>query len=337
MAELRIPAGTRLGGGCVGGLSAVDRDPSTGRYLLLSDARRDPFLLVAEIDLVAAQEERPARIDLRVVAVVKLLRGDGSAFPGGSVDPEGLAIAGDGVWISSEGAASAGIPPFVARFGLDDGRQRRSLDLPASYLPRLDAGRLVAGVPNNRAFEGLTLEADGRTLWAGTEGTLVQEQGGPRLSALLRFDLGASPPRVSGDFRYPLRRPPVPGTSIGLVELLALEDGRLLALERSFGALTGVAVGIFEWTPPGGPGDDGKPAAVTKHRWTAIRELGTAPENLEGMTEVPAGEGAVELLLVSDNNDPGCTGSAAGADAPDTQLLWLRAVPRSPSKTAAPD
>ena len=105
--------------------------------------------------------------------------------------------------------------------------------------------------------------------------------------------------------------PQVPVTlpaGLGIAELMAVGDGRLLALERGYDEAVGNTVHLVLIDPRA------TPAAVTQ-----LADLGACPslgavakqpqrnpllDNVEGMTITGRGpDGSYELLLVSDDND----------------------------------
>lgn len=122
-------------------------------------------------------------------------------------------------------------------------------------------------------LESATVSPDGRWLFSATESALRQDGGEPTLiagstSRLLKFELGHR--RVRAVFLYPVKpiavaprgdRFPVNG----LVELLALDGDRLLALERSYTAGAGNTVRLL----------------------LDLATLGIEPDNVEGMAFGP--------------------------------------------------
>ena len=145
----------------------------------------------------------------------------------------------------------------------------------------------------------------------------------------------ATTPASPGSSRGPARtrrRPFVPGpqyalplpAGLGVSELTPTGDGRLLALERGYEKATGNTVHLVLLDPAGAT-DVGGVAALTPAtagtpvRTTLLADLGACPslgatarqpqrnpllDNIEGMTVTGrAPDGALELLLVSDDND----------------------------------
>lgn len=321
-----VPPETAVEGLPVGGLSALTYDAEKRVYYALSDDRSEHgparFYTLA-IDLGEGHLEGG---NVRVTAVTVLRNEDGEPFPRGGIDPEGLAFdpRSRTLYLSSEGAAARGLAPFVRQVGLD-GKFLRNLPLPRAFLPTPDG---ASGVRDNLAFESLALTPDGAFLFTGTENALAQD--GPAAdvglgspSRLLRFDLRRGVPDEEAVYPVePVSRPPVPATAFrvnGLVELLALDDEHLLALEREFvpgvgnrlrlyavsleGATDVAGVERLSALPPGTLHPVAKRLVLDLAR---VAGGHLALQNTEGMTFGPRlPDGRRTLVLVSDDNfDP---------------------------------
>lgn len=206
----------------------------------------------------------------RVLAVVPL------ADPAGRpLDSESLVLDPDGTLVVGDETG-----PQVLRYS-PDGRLLGALGIPPDVVGRTQ---------DNASFEGLARQPDGR-LVASLEKPLVGE-------ADTRLVTIPDGPQVA----VPL--PP----GLGISELVAVGDGRLLALERGYDEAVGNTVHLVLIDPRTAP------AAVT-----LLADLGACPslgatakqpqrnpllDNVEGMTITGrAPDGALELLLVSDDND----------------------------------
>ena len=190
----------------------------------------------------------------------------------------------------------------------------------------------------NRALEALALSSDGRILWTANEGPLPEDGPEPtaargglvRLHALdaVRLlgedpdaSLASAPGRPSAAdapwWFYPLDPAagvsfrPLPDPFNGLAELCALPDGRLLALERSYGFVPRpeggessgslITLSIYLIDPLHSErGEPVRPPVLAKTLlWRGL--AGRA--NYEGMTLGPELEdGSRALLLVSDGD-----------------------------------
>jgi hypothetical protein len=302
-------------GTAVGGLSGLDYDPQTERFVAISDDRSERqsarfYELALDLSRFDAGPS-PGQEGVRFVAVTLLRKADGTVHAEGTVDPEAIRHAGDGtLWWASEGNGRRGIPPAVERIGVD-GKARGQLALPPHVLPGPNAG-----VRDNHATEAVAV-LDGRLI-VGIESALVQD--GPEADIerpspvrLLVFD-PASGLRLAEHVlvvdAVPAA-PPLPGLyrTNGLVELLG-GDGLLLALERSFTLGVGNSIRIYRLDLAAASNVAGVPAlAGVAYRPAGKRlllDLGTLDiriDNLEGMSWGPRlPNGRRSLVLVSDDN-----------------------------------
>jgi hypothetical protein len=301
-----IDTGTIADGTTVGGLSGIDYDPATGRYVAVSDdrSRHGPARFYDMALSLSAQ----GFSGVSLTGVRFMRQPGGGAYPANAIDAESIRFSGTDLLYASEGDAKAGVAPFVREMDAD-GRYIRSFSVPAHYLP----GR-HSGIRNNLAFESLTLSSDGASILAATEDALVQDgaaasrRGGGR-SRIVRFDRATGEPVA--EYVYEIDGDGDP-TSAGLSELLALDGSRYLALERSarHGGREGRSVRIFVIDLAGasnvldrGTLRDGGYRPVAKSLLFDLDTLGIKLDNIEGMTFGPMLEnGRRSLILVSDNN-----------------------------------
>lgn len=314
-----LASGFQFAGTVVGGLSGLTYDAGRGVYYAISDDRSEHGVArfyTLRIDLADGRLD-PG--DVTVEGVTTLLDGAGKPFAEGSIDAEGIALAGENLFVSSEGDVKNGVPPFIRRFGLD-GRQLGSLPLPRHFLPDAMAG---VGVRNNLAFESLTAAPDGSVLVTGTENALAQD--GPQADVgvgsparILVYDLRLGVP--AAEYVYPVAPVALPPAEAdgfrvnGLVELLALDRGTLLALERAYADGAGHAVKLFRISLAGATAVFAQPRlADARVRPLAKTELvdfgdllgrrGIALDNLEGMAFAPPlADGRRPLIVVADDN-----------------------------------
>lgn len=222
---------------------------------------------------------------------------------GKDLDSEGVTLDRDGtLLITSE------VEPSVRRY-TRDGRLLGRLPVPAPLLVA-PAGR----ASTNLTFEGIALQPDGR-LFTSMEAALHGDQGN-----LLRFQTWTP----AGDsFRlgpqYGYRVDP----ALGVSELAATGDGRLLVLERGYLPGLGNTVRLYLADPEGATdvgavsdlrvGPDvrliGKTLLADLVRCPSLgatnKEHQANPllDNIEGMTVTGRDpDGALRLLLVSDDN-----------------------------------
>ncbi len=314
LAETTLPGDLEVDGTLVGGLSGLAYDPGCDLFYAISDDRGrfgPPRFYTLSIDFngVTAAVE--------VLSSTALRGADGEVYDRGDLDSEGLALhPGGSLFVCTEGVPHRGIPPLVGRFSLD-GRILEEKPPPAHYLP--DGGR---GVRNNLGFEGIALTPGGDRIVLAAENALLQD--GPAA------DLGVgSPARIllidvtTGDtvaeYLYEVGAvpdEPRPATAFrtnGISEILALDDDRLLVVERSFSAGIGNRVRLYLVDLEGATNirnldnirdaDGPKPEPVRKVLVADLAGLGVAPDNLEGMALGPAlDDGRRLLVMVADNN-----------------------------------
>jgi hypothetical protein len=122
--------------------------------------------------------------------------------------------------------------PEVVEVSLKDGRGQRAMKLP----------RVFEQIVRNQGLESLTYSADGNTLWTANERALKidgnpQQPVTPFLSAtrvrFVRYDRKGETFEPAAQFEYQTGGVHGAAGQIGLCDLAALPDGRLLSLERS--------------------------------------------------------------------------------------------------------
>jgi len=314
--EATFPTGHRFAGAELGGLSGISYDEAQQRYYAISDdnGRFAPArFYTLRIDLSDGQLQ-PG--DIVFVRLDTLLDVDGKPFVRATIDAEGIAMFEDNsVYVSSEGGLKFSAPPFIRRFATN-GRFIESLQLPAKILPD-PAGK--SGVRRNTSLESLTITPDHKFLFSALENALLQDgpRAGPNVrspSRIIKYDLQSR--EAVAEYCYwveavPLRPPSDSArTDNGLVELVALDETRLLAMERAYVAGVGNAIRIFEISLGGADNiqniDTLDAEAVRPVAKTLRLSLGPAErrvDNIEGMCLGPLlPDGRQSLILVSDNN-----------------------------------
>ncbi|WP_210591297.1 esterase-like activity of phytase family protein [Streptomyces sp. GESEQ-35] len=222
---------------------------------------------------------------------------------GAALDSEGLVADRDGTrLISSE------TEPSVRRYSRD-GKILDRLPVPGS-LQVAPAGRGVS----NGTFEGLTLLPGGRTLLASMEYALSGDSTGTvRWQTWQRhhgtFELGAQ-------YAYQA------DTGLGVPEVTALPDGRILVLERGFTAGVGNTVRLYLADPRRATDTSGIDTLTGQNgvrlvKKTLLADIVNCPslgatakqpqpnpllDNIEGMTVTGWSKGRLKVLLVSDDN-----------------------------------
>ncbi|KAI0469905.1 esterase-like activity of phytase-domain-containing protein [Xylariaceae sp. FL0804] len=194
--------------------------------------------------------------------------GFGGDGPGGKripVDSEGLYVNEDGTfWVSDEygpyvylfgqnGTMLTAIRPPDAIVPMRNGTTSFSADSPAIYMNDGEGDDVTPADPdtgrdNNHGFEGLTVSADGNSLFVLLQAAADQEGGldkqTQRYARLLKYDISTRlTPTYAGEWVVPLplyndptakasKNPKAAAQS----EILALENGQFLILSRDSGA-----------------------------------------------------------------------------------------------------
>ncbi|MFF8425874.1 esterase-like activity of phytase family protein [Streptomyces sp. NPDC016566] len=199
--------------------------------------------------------------------------------------------------------------PSVRRYSRD-GKILDRLPVPSSLLVA-PAGRATA----NQTFEGLTMLPGGRTLLASMESSISGDTAG-----IVRFQTWT---RHHGGFRLAAQYAYRTDTGLGVPEVQATPDGRLLVLERGFTPGVGNTVRLYEADLRHATDTStveiltGQPD-VQLIRKTLLADIATCPalgatakqpqpnpllDNIEGMTITGRDHtGRLKVLLVSDDN-----------------------------------
>lgn len=337
-----VPNKTIFQGTTVGGLSSLDYNPHTGRYLSISDDRSktNPARFY-ELSLDIAQFERSASPGMAGVtfhAVTTIQQPGGGAFKGSSVDPEGLRFdaARNKIYWSNEGHRGIlGFQNPTVREMSPDGTYSRDFDVPAYFYPRGSNIGLFPGdkgVYNNLAFESLAISADGATLYTATENGLIQDSPPSNIltgsrARILSFDIDSGKSRA--EYIYDVG--PVvfaPASFIGfatngLTDFIVIGDRQFITIERSYtlgaatagNTATGYTVRLYyadarNATDVSGMESiaNGSIQSVSKTLLLDLSDLKNADGsvlavgNIEGITLGPIFNGKRTLVLVADNN-----------------------------------
>ncbi|MFG3245204.1 esterase-like activity of phytase family protein [Streptomyces sp. NPDC048187] len=222
---------------------------------------------------------------------------------GAALDSEGLVVDRDHSYL-----VSSETEPSVRRYSRT-GELLGRLPVPDD-LRTLPEGRGRA----NGSFEGLTLMPGGRTLLASMEYPL---DGDP--ADLVRFQTWQR--TRHGDFRLGARYTYRTDPGLGVSEVTAIPDGRLLVLERGFTAGVGNTVRLHLADRPGhGTALDKRLLAdlvdCPSLGATAKQpQPGPLLDNFEGMAVTGRSGGRTDVLIVSDDNQN---------DVQTTRFLRLR-------------
>ncbi len=320
LGEVTFPTGTTFEGTVVGGLSSITYDAARDVFYAISDdqSQINPARFYTLRLDIADGALSPG--DVTFTGVTTLLAPDGLPYPPFSLDPEGLTLTKAGeLIVTSEGFSTStrAVAPWVRRY-TREGMYIDDLPVPDAFVPTFG----VRGVRGNLGFEAAAVANNGRHLFVGTEGALVQD--GPAASVttgtkarILQYHLQKQ--SLEAQYVYeadPVAEAPVPSTQFsvnGLVELLPFNNQFMLAMERSFsvGAPgTGNTIKLYTVAFPKADdvngidslaGLDVRP--IEKRLLLDLKTLGIPLDNIEGMVIGPRlPDGRRSLILVSDNN-----------------------------------
>ncbi|WP_367322913.1 esterase-like activity of phytase family protein [Streptomyces sp. HUAS ZL42] len=235
---------------------------------------------------------------------------------GAALDSEGLVVELPHSRLRSSGGTPIGTrlitsetEPSVRRYG-PDGTILDRLPVPAS-LQVAPAGRAVS----NGTFEGLTLLPGGRTLLASMEYALSGDTAG-----LVRFQTWDR--TNGGHFRLAAQYAYRTDAGLGVPEVQATPDGRLLVLERGFTSGVGNTVRLYLADPRHATDTSGIENLTGQDdvrliKKTLLADIAACPslgatakqpqpnpllDNIEGMVITGHGKGRLKVLLVSDDN-----------------------------------
>jgi hypothetical protein len=317
-----VPNDLKFQNTLVAGLSSIDYDAEAELFYLLCDDRSDHndsrfytakiFMTGKGIDSVIFKD------------VVSLRQPGGQVYPKfktdpfHTADPEAMrynAHKNELVW-SSEGeriVTSKGnvlIDPFVYIMN-KEGQYKDSFALPDNF--RMNATN--HGSRRNGVFEGMSFSNRYKTLWVSCEEPLYEdgERAGTGDSSawirLIKYDVAKR--KEEGQYFYqidPVAHVPIPAGSFkvnGVSDILALDNNRLLFVERSFSngwEENTIRVYMAEPIPAGNSvrTDLKLPFRILI---LDMRTLGIHIDNIEGVCFGPRlSSGNQTLVFVSDNN-----------------------------------
>lgn len=313
--SVTLPDDLSFGGFPVGGLSGLDYSPAARSYLAVSDNRGEQGPVRAytlELPIGADGMLGQPRFD----TLIQLRDNDGRPYAPRAADTESIRWlpTQQGFYYTSEGEAKTGRPGFLRQAAMD-GSFVRDLPVPAAFTPELDdAGAPVAGIRDNLGFEAMAPSFDNTALVAVSENALVQDgpAAGTELESRARLvQIQTATGADLAEYIYPTDRvaPGAIPSAAGVAEILPLDAGRFLTLERGYDPRTGFTARIYETSVAGADPVTGLAVAPATARAMSKKLLfdftanGIDPQCAEGMTWGPALRGgARSLILVSDNN-----------------------------------
>lgn len=311
--EIVLPTELRLDGVQFGGISGLDYDAANDVFYAISDDRAQNGPARFYTIKLALDGTEIAGLD--IASTHELLNAEGQSFAAGSVDPESIRFVADTgtiLW-SSEGNADGAPEIFEADL---DGNVVRTFDVPAAYIPDADG----KGIYGNQAFESLSLSVDGASILVGTENGLMQdgdkatlEAGSPSRVAVFDRESG----ELIAEYIYQTDPIRVPSTEEphyndnGLSEFLALDENRIIAVERTFASGYGNEIAFYIATFEGADDVTGLETIadrdvtpMDKQHWFTLAEgdFGLDVDNIESISWGQDVDGNRTLLIASDNN-----------------------------------
>jgi hypothetical protein len=334
-----VPNKMRFNGALIGGLSSLDYNPATDRYLAISDDRSKARFYELSLDLALFQRSAiPGMEGVKFHAVTPIQGSDEGGFEKKGLDPEALRFDRNRnrIYWSSEGRRGIfGFANPAVREMNPDGSYTRDFPVPSSYFPSGSNMGIFPGdkgVYNNLSFESLAISTDGRTLYTATENGLVQDSPPANLftgsrARILSFDIASGEP--GKEYIYSVGPVVFAPSSLwgfatnGLTDFIAIGDRQFITIERSFtlGALTpgsvatGFTVRLFYADARNATDVSGMDSIagksiqpVSKTLLLDLSELkntdgsALAAGNIEGITFGPLFNGKRTIILVADNN-----------------------------------
>ena len=297
LGQLVIPSNQTVDGFTVGGLSdLIHVEGDTWRAIV--DNEEDTPARIFDLRFQVTESgpaALPGETEFDIPKSALRLAG----LNGKNFDGEGLALTDRGtLLVSSE------TEPSIREVSAT-GETVRMLPVPDLFLSNKLAGR---GARVNAGFEALDLS--GSTLWTANEAALAQDAPDEAKFAthpirLLRYDTE----KPAAQYVYVLDPIEKRGSGFsvrGLVDVVILPEGGLLAMEREYVEGVGNEVQIFHISTDGATEVSGMPS-LAGQRYTPVRKtlLYTFenPNNLEGLAfgpELPDGDRT--LLVLSDDN-----------------------------------
>jgi hypothetical protein len=315
-----------LGTTTVGGISGLEWSGSGNTYFGVIDGRNNTSLGSARfynmtLDLAQFQRSNtPGSAGVTYSNAVTLRNGSTLSDPGytqSQRDPESIRYlsASNTLLVSTEGFRQTGnvSNPTIEEVR-PDGTRIRTFNVPALYNP---TGSVVgttagdSGVRDNGGFEPMALTPDGSKAFVANEVTLIQDGASSAgIHRLTSFDVALG----NALNQYVYRSEP----GRGLVELLAIDNNRFIALERGGSANNGGGYAVELWLAEitGATTDITGVNALGSAPYTALQKtlllnlnsLTNADNsvlrrgNVESLTWGPSFNGQNTLILASDNN-----------------------------------
>lgn len=229
----------RINGSLLGGLSGLTYDSQTNSLLTISD---DPGLRDSsrffKFHLDTKEFYDVKKVATKVGTIFKTTH---------NIDAEGITLLPNGLLVISSETLLPGSNAFLRIYDRN-GSQKKEILLSDKFLSKegkttkdADVGIFgpesqLSGVTRNRAFEALTSVPGKMILLTANEAPLVQDEIlGKKIVRIIKVAANSKDQfSPKAEFAYPLENV----EDNGLVEMAALDENRILTLERSFDAIT---------------------------------------------------------------------------------------------------
>lgn len=306
----------------IGGISGIDFEPrfrDSGTLVILSDDPGRYAPARAYLGQIELAEDRIVGLDWSYL--LRLTWASGDLITGAGLDPEGIRfMMHEGtfgepslMWVSEGTAVMDGNgDPGAPRIYEMCSAATRMDEWPAPETHV--ASSPGVGVKTNRSWESIAMVGYERAVVATEEplqqdGTAEDGTGWVRLSSYSFAKANTGP---TAQVVYPLGPTPdeVAIGNTGLTDLLGLDEGRLLAVERTFTPMGTFRVDLFVVDPAGATDvlafeslRDAEFTPATKTHIATLNDLAPTVLNVEGISFGPTlDDGTRTLLLVSDSD-----------------------------------
>ena len=323
--SVEIPRGAVQDGYQIGGLSSLYFDSVTNQLATISDdtsVTGTPRMHIFDIGLSTSG------LHISPNKAIALTNELGESFqPDETIDAEAFDRLSNGNWVlSSEGIMLKDrfTKPQLLEFS-PIGELVKRWPFPETYLPDLSESPST-GIRSNAGFEGLHMSPNKQNLFLATELALLQDgevstYDASSLTRIIHMKPDGEFFQVREEYLYPLSKMPNFGAEddvfklIGISDIMAVSNNRLLVLERSYtaGVVNRNTVQIFivdldRNTIHRSEEGSGQQKVLVKRLWVDMDSFLNVPEfpridNIEGMILGPVLEnGNQSLILISDNN-----------------------------------
>jgi len=319
---VELPQDLEVDGQVFGGISGMAWNGTNNLYYAVGDDLKNARFHTLTIDL---SDGRLDAGDVVVTGSVLMMDIDGEPFPPGALDPEGIALLPDGSLMIAAEPVGDVFPAFIRRY---DRKGNHLAAFPTDdlrYDPRFDENR---GTRPSGGYESLFIADGGATLYAAFEKPLKQDMAvydnkTPSPVRVKAYDLASGAKTAEMVYKVgTMTIAPEPADGWygrGLNDLMLLEEGRFLSVERQYAQTVTAGTGsrpveIFEVSAAGATdvrGVDALSGAETPMTKTLVLDMETlrtqhgierigSHEVLVQGPPLPGGESS--LIMIEDND-----------------------------------